>query len=126
MRFFRYHIVFRIICLVVIFQLLNLSIDAPDAQPDYLPENLVINDIESIVELVLEDLLGIDNAISEQDEPDEESNSSLNKKIEFLHQKTYIQNSLLIRFKPRLICRIYKSNHYLFDFTKEIIQPPEI
>ncbi|MCU0443599.1 MAG: hypothetical protein MUE85_01680 [Microscillaceae bacterium] len=126
MKFFRKNIIFRILCFVVIFQLLNFSIDAPDAQPDYLPENLAINDIESIVELVLEDFLGLEDAISEQDEPDEDNNSPLNKKTEFLHQKDLFQSFVIVSYNSKPIGRIYKSNHYLFDFTKEIIQPPEV
>ena len=50
--------------------ILNCSIDTPDAQPDSIAEDLSINDIESISELVIEQIFGFDNAISEHDEHD--------------------------------------------------------
>lgn len=49
----------------------NLSIDAPDRETPGQPEDLSINDIESIVELVAEQLLGIENFLPEHDESDD-------------------------------------------------------
>lgn len=59
---------------------LNLSVDSPD---DYMgassygapfgEENLAVNDIESITELVVEQVLEYPDAIPEHDEADEES-----------------------------------------------------
>jgi len=47
----------------------------PDANPDSAPEDLTINDQETVVELVLEKCIGIENAIEEHDEPGDESQS---------------------------------------------------
>ncbi|SDL17827.1 hypothetical protein SAMN05421823_104575 [Catalinimonas alkaloidigena] len=52
--------------------LLNLSVDAPDTTPAYLPEDLSINDQESLVELILEQVLGFEDAIAEYDDHDTE------------------------------------------------------
>lgn len=66
----------------------NLSIDAPDAQPESIAEDLSVNDIESVTELVLEKLLMIENAIPESDEKDTDDGSPLEiKKIEFFTNK---------------------------------------
>lgn len=45
----------------------------PDKNPDHIPEDLNINDIESVVELILENGLGINDAIAEHDEADSDS-----------------------------------------------------
>jgi hypothetical protein len=69
--------VHRLICLLMSLHIINVSIDAPD-QYGYTSllstqADLSVNDIESYTELLLEEGLGMDNAIPEQDEPDEEA-----------------------------------------------------
>jgi len=51
--------------------ILNLSIDPPDREAPGVAEDPTINDIESIVELVAEQLLGIENFLPENDESDD-------------------------------------------------------
>ncbi|WP_375324517.1 hypothetical protein [Flagellimonas sp. GZD32] len=64
--------------------LLNSSVDTPDAYPDYIPEDLSYNDQESILEFVVEKMLGYEEAFEEHDEPDsEEHNKKNNGKINF-------------------------------------------
>ncbi|WP_372755920.1 hypothetical protein [Mariniflexile sp.] len=68
--------------------LLNISVDTPDPFPENIPENLAFNDQESIVELVIEKLLGFEDAFAEYDDPDSEDpvNKKNNIKINFLIQ----------------------------------------
>lgn len=67
----------RLFCLLMAFYAINVSIDAtdgyvtPNSHGEY-HEDLSINEIESIGELVLEEVFGVTNAIPEHDEPDEE------------------------------------------------------
>lgn len=49
----------------------NLSIDTKDINPEFIPENLSINDQESLLEVIAEQILGIENAFQEFDEPDQ-------------------------------------------------------
>ena len=56
--------------------LLNISVDAQDPESNTIPEDLLINDQESIVELILEEVLGFQNAIPEYDDPDAEEPES--------------------------------------------------
>ncbi|NJM93500.1 MAG: hypothetical protein HC842_01530 [Cytophagales bacterium] len=79
----RKNIVPRLVCFIMALHVLNLSVDAPDALPDHIPEDLSINDIESIVELMLEQLLGIEDAMDEKDEWDD--CVSLDKKFSDIH-----------------------------------------
>ncbi len=53
--------------------LLNLSVDAADPEPDYIPEDLSFNDQESFIEFVIEKVLGYEDAIKEYDDRDTEN-----------------------------------------------------
>lgn len=54
---------------------LNSSVDTIDPNPEYIPEDLSFNDQESVVELLLEKVLGFENAIAEYDDHDAEENT---------------------------------------------------
>ncbi|WP_422104094.1 hypothetical protein [Winogradskyella sp.] len=69
--------------------LLNISVDTPDPNPEYIPEDLSINDQESIVEIIIEQILGFENAIKEYDDHDTEDHDKKNNvKIELLVLQT--------------------------------------
>ena len=57
---------------------LNISVDTADLNPNYVLEDLSINDQESIIEIVLEKFLGIENAIPEVDDNDKDDHSKSN------------------------------------------------
>lgn len=64
---------------------LNISVDATDPNPEYIPEDLTFNDQESIIEFILEKVLGYEDAIQEYDDYDsEDHNTKKNSKIDFL------------------------------------------
>jgi hypothetical protein len=68
--------------------LLNLSVDTSDAIPNHFPEDLTINDQESIIEIIAEQILGFENAIKEYDDIDnEEHNKKTSIKLEIFDQK---------------------------------------
>jgi hypothetical protein len=52
--------------------LFNICADAPDPGLPGTPENLAYNDIESVVEILLEHTLHVENAVSEHDDADGE------------------------------------------------------
>ena len=65
--------------------LLNISVDTADPNPEYIPEDLSFNDQESIVEIIVEQVLGYENAIKEYDDHDtEDTNKQKNVKIDLL------------------------------------------
>ena len=70
MNFIRTNIVGKIICFVFALHVLNISVDPPDPQPDWVPEDLSVNEMESISEIICEQILHIDNAFPEQDDQD--------------------------------------------------------
>lgn len=62
----------RIICGYLAFCIFNTSVDGPDRLTSVLQpsENLSLNDPESLIEIVLENVLGFDKAIPEYLDPD--------------------------------------------------------
>lgn len=103
--------------------ILNLSVDTKDAEPDYIAENLSFNDQETIVELVLEKVLGIENAIAEQDEPDPEDGGALDfKKINLI---SHFSNKLFFSLN---IHHSKSAINYIASFhqspTFDVFSPP--
>lgn len=68
--------------------LLNISVDSADPEPEHVPEDLSFNDQESIVEIVLEKILGYEDAIEEYDDHDTEDH----------HKKTKTQIDLITQY----------------------------
>lgn len=67
--------------------MLNISVDAVDSKPNNIPEDLSINDQESIIEIIVEQVLGYEDAIKEYDDNDSEDfNKKTNLKIELIVQ----------------------------------------
>jgi len=62
--------VVKYLSLLLALQVFNCSVDPPDREADGTPEDLNFNDMESVVEIVLENVFGINNAMPEHDEPD--------------------------------------------------------
>ncbi|MFD1551039.1 hypothetical protein DNU06_04440 [Putridiphycobacter roseus] len=70
---------------VMALYLLNISVDTADLNPQSVPEDLSINDQESIVEIILEKILGYENAIEEYDDNDKEGqHKNSNVKLDFI------------------------------------------
>jgi hypothetical protein len=78
--------------------LLNISADTADPDPEYIPEDLSVNDQESIVEIFVEKILGFENFIEEYDDHDtEDHNNKTNVKIDLVvHFTVDCTNSLFI------------------------------
>jgi len=74
LSFFRSSLPGRLLLWLLTLQSINLSIDPPDLYHNHVAEDMSINDIESIVELVLEEICVIDDAMRETDEADNEKN----------------------------------------------------
>lgn len=65
----------RVICILLAIHFLNFSMDSKDTYPDAVPEDLSVNDIESISEFVAEILFGKTDAFAEYDEHDEDQST---------------------------------------------------
>jgi hypothetical protein len=101
-----------------------MSVDTPDAQPESVAEDLTVNDMESIVEIVLEKGLGIDNALEEHDEPNESDaqDFEMTKDVKFFSSQ--IKNSLI---NPEYIIsktQISFKEAFYSSCINEILAPP--
>ena len=74
--------------------MLNICVDNPDGHPNHIPEDLSVNDQESLIEIFIEKILGYEDAIAEYDDPDpEEHNKSKKSRIDnFLPFDTLCKN----------------------------------
>jgi len=84
---FRHSMLIQVFCGLMGIYLLNISVDSADLNPNYVSEDLSINDQESIVEIILEQILGFEDAIAEYDDNDfEEHNKKNTVKLELIAQ----------------------------------------
>lgn len=107
--------------------LLNISVDTADPNPEHIPEDLSINDQESIIEIVLEKVLGYEDAIKEYDDHDtEDHNKKTNVKID-LTTHFIIDNNLNHSFIETTKHKFPDYTTYLRNgFQKLDIPPPKI
>lgn len=107
--------------------LLNISVDTADPDPEHITENLSINDQESIVEIVVEKILGYENAIKEYDDHDtEDHNKKANVKID-LATHFIVDNALNQSFIETTSQKFLDYNTYVTNgFQKLDIPPPKI
>lgn len=107
--------------------LLNICVDTADPNPEHIPEDLSINDQESIVEIVLEKVLGYEDAIKEYDDYDAEDHN----------KKSDIKIDLTTHFsvdKPLNQSIIEATRHKFPDYSTHLtrgfqkldIPPPKI
>lgn len=106
---------------------LNISVDTADLNPEYIPENLSINDQESIIEIVVEKVLGFEDAIREYDDHDpEDHNQQTGVKIVFLaHNESDTNYPLIIYSTKEHIFPNYNS-HLANGFHKLVTPPPKV
>jgi hypothetical protein len=81
---------YRLGCLLLALHFLNLSIDSRDSKPDNFPEDLSLNDIESITEFLTEIVFGWNGAFEEHDEKDSDEGGALD------FYKFYCSNQSLV------------------------------
>ena len=128
MQFLRQHISTRLFWFFMALHIFNCSVDAPDMQINAIAESASHNDMESIVEIVLEKVLEIENAIPEHDESDDEGKGTNEfkkdyKLLAFLPLKTVATD---IMANPQLS---HVSFSYCFEeqyIPDDLTPPPKI
>lgn len=108
--------------------LLNISVDTSDPNPEQVLEDLTFNDQESIIEIIVEQVFGFEDAIEEYDDHDtEETNNKNNfKKIDLAVHLISGYNTLHFTFEPSKL-RIPDLDVRLTNgFSLLNIPPPKI
>lgn len=112
-------LVHRVISFLLAAYLLNFSIDSRDAHPDAVVEDLSFNDIESVYELLAEDVVGIENAVEEHDERDQEEGGS------FEFKKVFFQVTIS-KIQVKTAYYMY-SIHFRIDYAERLsVRSPDI
>lgn len=106
--------------------MLNISIDADDPKANHIPEDLSYNEQESIVEILVEKVLGFEDAIKEFDDHDTEDHKSQNNITLdlFLSIPKLALNSTIILSESETLIDNYLSSLSI-GFSK-IDNPPPI
>lgn len=124
MKLLREHIIFRSFWLVFTLHILNCSVDTPDGTPSYQPEDLTINDIETIYELIAEKVLGFTNAVPEHDEPGDEDNKGLKVKLGLDFHFAQLSFKVSPIYYPIKDKFLLFEEKYFKKFHPELIPPP--
>jgi len=104
--------------------LLNISVDTADPNPEHISEDLSINDQESIVEIIVEQVLGYKNAIKEYDDHDtKEHNNKKNFKIDLLFHQ-YLTNTNACQYLSQKKQSFPELESNLINAFLEIDSPP--
>lgn len=117
----------QFLCGIMGLYLLNISVDAPDLTPIDKPEDLSFNDQESIIEIVVEQVLGYEDAIKEYDDNDtKDHNKKKNTSIDLLYQQ--INSSELFNENPSKTKKTYfdYKNMLINGFRDNDFPPPKI
>ena len=105
--------------------MLNICIDSPDALPNDIPEDLSVNDQESLIELIVEKVLGYEEAIPEHDDGDPHQDTTV---------KGHIDHFVLPFFKSKFDHRPDKGKkqnnsvyflHFPVHYLEIHLPPPE-
>ena len=77
MKMIRQHKAFELVWWLMIALFINSSVDPVDPDGNSAPEKLSINEMESILEIIAEQILEIDDCFAEHDEDDNEGSPPL-------------------------------------------------
>ena len=125
MQSFRNHIIFRLFWLFMAAHIFNCSVDTPDAQPDYIPEDLSYNDMESVAEIILEKVLSIKDAVAEHEENDEQESNNFSLKKDFsFHDSNRIEYIIFFDYGLHIVSSTNYDEQYSSQFHPEIVPPP--
>ncbi|MFC6860134.1 hypothetical protein [Zunongwangia atlantica] len=121
MQIFRNNKTLRYFSLIIGLVILNISVDSPDFNKKF-PEDLNLNDQESIVEILIEKILGFENAIPEYEDSDSENQ---------LVKKDFSVDNYVLDKKPEIFFDISlqklmnsEYQHKYYNFYPEVTSPP--
>lgn len=110
--------------------ILNFSVDPPDASPDGVPEDLSYNEMESVLEIVLEEVADIENAIPEQEDADNQGVTKFSAKSIVLYCEAQAQlevkGAVAASSQIHLPVSGYYASAYQSPVRTQVSPPPEV
>ena len=112
----------RLGCVLLALHFLNCSIDPRDTNPESVPEDLRINDLETVTEFLTEEIFGFTNAFAEHDENDAGAESTVGA-VKFYFSNYSIVLSVL--YCQDTMPPIAQTDHLLIPTRcREVSSPP--
>lgn len=104
---------------------INTSVDPVDPYGDSIPENLSLNEMETILEIVAEQILKIENCFEEKDEDDPEGVPPLKpiKNLSKIEPSKVITLNVNLALAPGLSKPQY-TRLFISQFIGEVDSPP--
>ncbi|MBP4139406.1 hypothetical protein [Flavobacterium geliluteum] len=108
--------------------LLNCSVDTSDFNSNFVAENLSLNDQESIIELVVEKVLGYQNAIPEIDDCDSDNHTILKKivALDFFTLPFFNMNINPFEHTSKTKTTCFTNSYPLKTYLEIHSPPPEV
>lgn len=118
----------RLFCAFMALYLLNCSVDTSDITPNYIPEDLGFNEQETIIEIVVEKVLGFENAIPENEDPDSENHRIFKKTISvaFYILPDFYSKIKEIKFDKNPVNNRFNKTDVLKTYFEIHSPPPEV
>jgi len=130
MRYIKNHIGNRVLCLLMALHILNFSIDNPHTLFEHNNVQANFNEIDSVVELVLEDVLNIENAIPEHHSKTPITHKFNAKKVVWLFEQPvqphYFKEPAALNFKPAATATFYSHEIYNSPLLTLFYPPPQV
>lgn len=109
------------------FYLLNISVDSADLNPEHIPEDLAINDQESIIEIIVEQVLGYQDAFKEYDDHDTENhNHKRSIKTDLINHYLAVYNIKQVVIETKKQEFLYYNTSLTNDFQQPDLPPPKV
>lgn len=109
--------------------ILNFSIDNPHTLFDHNKADATFNEVDSVVELVLEDVLNIDNAIPEHHTKTPVTHKFNAKKVVWVYEEqqepVLFKEAVAVNFKDVFATTFYASQIYNSPLVNIFSPPPE-
>ena len=128
MRYLKNHIANRVLCLLMALHILNFSIDNPHTLFEHNKVQANFNEIDSVVELVLEDVLNIENAIPEHHSKTPITNKFNAKKVVWVfeqYQPLQFKKTIAVNYKPAVSATFYSHQIYNSPLLTLFSPPPQ-
>lgn len=129
MRYFRNHIGNHVLCLLMALHILNFSIDNPHTLFEHNKVQADFNEVDSVVELVLEEVLNVENAIPEHHTKSQMHHKFSAKKLVWMYkynQPILNKKQVAVNYKPAAFkASFYSTQIYNSPFISLFSPPPE-
>jgi hypothetical protein len=100
-------------------------VDPPDENPDYISEDLSVNEMESITEIICEQVLHLDNLFPEHDEHDnDDRGSALAHHLMLTFYKQPISLTISSPYIASLPMYLKRNEYFISQYSSDVLIPP--